>query len=51
MKKVVYLYFCNKGYTYKKDNCDQKLSEKNVEVRILYDCMKHKIVHNWICTA
>ena len=27
-----------------KDYCDRKLSQKNVQVHNLYDCMKDKIV-------
>ena len=51
MKKVVYISFVTNAIHSNKDNCDQKSAEKNVEVHILYDCMKDKIVRSRIRTA
>ena len=51
MKKVVYIFFVTKNIHTNTDNCDRKSAEKNVKVRILYDCMKDKIVRSRICTA
>ena len=51
MKKVVYIFFVTKAIYTNKDNCDWKSAEKNLKVRISYDCMKDEIVWSRICMA
>ena len=43
MNKVGIFFFVLKAKYTNKDNCDQKSTEKNVKVCILYDSMKEKI--------
>ena len=49
-KKVVEIFLTKTIHT-NKDNCDKKLAEKNVQLCILYDCMKVNIFRSLICTA
>ena len=42
-KTGIYIFFLTKAKYTEKENSDRKSAEKNVEVRILYDCMKDKI--------